>query len=607
MKVKKSNDFLSPEVRQTINDLKGCFVYNKNRLIYSERTQEKVSEYLLKLCDLVGYFDKSIKKEREAIKSELYYIDENGEKVDLVNIESMKSRVRSVLEDNTMFTCLKSLALVNKCAHVFDDVIDSKSDSICAYTNYGNKISFLNPIESVFKNINKNNLYNLSNISNFNDFLKDLDSIRKNISGARKKQKIGILNALNIKCNYIDDKDIDEKIKKIDRDKLINSYVNRAYGEGEELAKLQSKLFAIKDYYICMIGQLLKTKFKNVNYEIIETNDGVPGFKHMLIIDDRELSYYVEVHMPDYIFNKLVNDVGLKYSSSRKTAHASNGSIYKRDRGEVSKIFKKLVKGKSDPLPRARVITRGHQEEEHEFDDQLKQVQGNLKFKKKEKYTFDTKRLVEDPLLIESFLMDNGNYDKFIEDNRMILHNENYPIKGSYNMLCEKYYNLFLTFSHKSKKEFIKYSFSKLKNGDEFDKALYSCKILNDYYDDRFLDSIGKIMINRNILKTNYNQYKYKYNLNEYIKNAVIMVFDKSYDKNNNIENNQIKSNSSDYTNYGEDKKFDKSHDNRETLNKDSSHIRYDLSDSTKTDDVKSFDKNYDNGEDLDNGKGNSR
>ena len=74
MKVKKSNDFLSPEVRQTINDLKGCFVYNKNRLIYSERTQEKVSEYLLKLCDLVGYFDKSIKKEKEVIKSELYYI-----------------------------------------------------------------------------------------------------------------------------------------------------------------------------------------------------------------------------------------------------------------------------------------------------------------------------------------------------------------------------------------------------------------------------------------------------------------------------------------------------------------------------------------------------
>ena len=104
--------------------LKELFIYKPN-LEYTKETQKHASELLTKFATISGAFDKAIEIEKENIKTQLVVIDKNtNEPIELIDKESIKNRVESVLVKNDFYTCLKSLALSNKCANMLDGPID---------------------------------------------------------------------------------------------------------------------------------------------------------------------------------------------------------------------------------------------------------------------------------------------------------------------------------------------------------------------------------------------------------------------------------------------------------------------------------------------------
>ena len=104
-----------------VNQLKNIFIYHSETLQYNEKLQSKVNKLMDELANLTGVFNVGIKNETANIINELTIIDKKTqERVELVNIESMAQRVKSINNKNNIFSCLKTLALSNKIAHIYD-------------------------------------------------------------------------------------------------------------------------------------------------------------------------------------------------------------------------------------------------------------------------------------------------------------------------------------------------------------------------------------------------------------------------------------------------------------------------------------------------------
>ena len=540
------------KIKDNIKKLKSLFIYNKQVLIYNKNIQEEANKYLEEIATLSGYFDKSIQKEKKFIQNNMTIIDKiTGQKVELIESKTIDSRIKEVLKDNNMYSCLKSLALANKCAHRFDSYLTSiRSNFENYYTKLytkplnKNQLSFIESFDIAFNYININNLYNLNDI-NDNDIDKLCNSIMDNKTSVSKKVKISTLRTLNIEFNIRDDNDINIKYSDLlnHKDKLINSILYKKYNEGVKYLEFQNQLFSVKDNYISMIGQLLKTSLSNIKYELIKTHDATPGFEYMLIIDDPELSYYIEVHMPNFMAFSLIHEYGLKYSKKRLTENSGATAVYKRKRNEIDQINKALHDNSitdDDTRKKANIIARGHNNEIFHPEDDLE-------------YSFATRQITDKLSDFEKFLHYKKIHTTEIEKNRLLLLNENYPEYITKNIVFNNYLNIFNTLTDIEKTNFIEYSLKNLQYGDEFDKNLLE-QIKNLIIDNKYilykLDIIGKILIYKNNIKNKYIKINTNIGEKELIYYDINKIKDYIYSHNNkkrieeyiySIINNEIK------------------------------------------------------------------
>ena len=531
------------ELSNLINQLKNIFVYDNGRLLYDEKKQFKANVLLQKILLLTGTFDSNIKNERENIRNELTLVDTStGEETMLVDIDSIDERVKSVLSDNNLFSCLKSLALCNKCAHSFDGEINKirgifeKYYSLLYPDSAGMAVSFYRPLEDVFPEIKNSKLYDLGNITNY-DFEKLCNVILSDNKKVNKGIKISVLRMLNVSFEIKSDEDINRKFDIIVKhiEIIINSFLVKKYAEGMELLQLQNRMFSIKDDYISMVGQLLKNgSLKKIEYELVRTEDAQPGFEYMLIIDDVELSYYIEVHMPNFIAEALIKQYGLVESRTRTTQKLGASAVYKRDSDEVTKIRDALTANMiSDGLVRAKIISRG------DIAGGLALAESTL-----QDYTFITSEISHEKMEIEEYLELKKMHQDDVEENRLIVLNENYSEEVTREIVSYNYLKIYQSFTDKQKYEFVLFSLNKLKEKDAFDKHLANFLISN--YSNYDINFIAKIIIYKdkykrkfidknkeNIDEIKINDKVYIDNLlNNYIENLIVNAY--SEESNNN-------------------------------------------------------------------------
>lgn len=277
-------------------------------------------------------------------------------------------------------------------------------------------------------------------------------------------------------------------------------------------------MFAIKDEYISMIGQLLKNdvRFTNVKYELIRTPDATPGFEYMLVIDDRDLQYYIEVHMPNFVATSLIEQYGLFESKERKTQKLGASAVYERSKNEINGVLKALNIGLLEGKKRAQIITRGFSRNSVTDDLQTEILSDKVDSEKNESeledYSFITDKIEEPLSLLEKYLLSNKRYLNEIEFNREIQKNENYPLNLAKNIAHKNYYNIYINFDDDNKIEFIKFSLNELKNGDAFDKTILQTINNNIHNYDHNL--IGELLINKDILKKEF-VYNRKYTIDK--------------------------------------------------------------------------------------------
>ncbi|MBR4178842.1 MAG: hypothetical protein IKR57_05815 [Bacilli bacterium] len=551
-------------VKDKINSLKNLFVYQNNILHYSKRTQRKANKYLREACEILGVFGRTAKTEEKNLDKEIFYNEERlsrkgkpiSEKVLFVDPNGMKQRVGEVLDTDDLHSCLKSMAVSNKCAHVIGSELLSRSNIINEYYSRYNpnyvkgKISFKRNFSEVFPDINPCDLYHMDTTQGYKKIRSSIKKVKEDIDSLSIDDKKDILIFLNISVSNKSDEEINELLLNVDMQKLDYSYIYRAYQEGQELSVLEDRMFSIKDKFIIMIGQELKKDLKHVKYKIQETLDGENGFKHMLTIDIKELSYPIEVHIPNFLYHAFVDVIKLKDSGVKTGIHVMDKAIYERKPEEAAKIAKALKEGKipeaGTPLEteeRARLISRGYVEGPNgyfEFDPLSGDGGGSVpptEVDLDKDYHFITLDINPDNNLFEDFLISIGGFETFIEESREVLHNENNPIEVNYGSLCDTYFNLFKSFDMEYKKDFISYSYEKLMNGDMFDKSIYSNKILNEYYNDEFINSFGRFFICKDLYKNlYYNNYK-KMDVDRFIKNVIIMEIDNDLKKEREYDN----------------------------------------------------------------------
>jgi len=500
---------------ELIEKLKKLFCYTDKKLVYNYQTQEDVNKYLTEIARRTGTFTKNIENETDNIQSELTIEDPiTHQKTSLINIASMSDRVKNVLNSNNIFSCLKSLALANKCAHSFDGKIKTVKESFISYykKNYGpideSKITFRQPFETIFPEIKTNNLYDLSDVS-----LGNLESICNLISkqhpeNIKKQKKIGILKQLKIPFNVRDENDINYQFQSIvnNKNELINSYLIKKYEEGIQQLRLQDIMFSIKDDYISMIGQLLKTEsFSNIEYELVKTPGATKGFEYMLIIDDKELSYYIEVHMPNFIAHCLIKEYGLVVSRTRKTINLGATAVYRRNPEEIEKMRQAKNNGavsgrRVDILTRELTQDDGSNGGNPQLDG-TGDVLGVSTPSRKigqfaiSQYDFQTREISQEKSSFESFLLSKEIHTEEIARNNYMRSNENYPQDVIEGIICENYYSIYESLSEDDKISYILDDFNKTKNGDAFDRVLIEQINLN-FCD---MDTIAKLLIKSGI------------------------------------------------------------------------------------------------------------
>lgn len=552
---------MNKEEKQKINDLiieiEKPFIKNlegKN-LIWTNIKQDKLNEKITIIADITKIFFEQSEREKNNIKSDLTIIDTpTGKEIPLVDISSMNKRVKNILANNDIFSLCRSLALINKCIHsqYFDGEIKSISTKI---DNWSNEVNQQNSVDNF--NID------ISDLSN-NEIEEILETLSKNNLPQKKKNSImiSIMKSLNIDINM---KSIEKDYLKIKnaRPQLLEAYIAKLQNDKETLMSFQEDLYWIKDQLIVMIAQLLKndSRYNQLEYELVKNGSG--DFENMLAIDYPELSYYIEVHMPNFISHELVKTYGFdepKDNNNRKFDKLGASSVYDRDEHEIEEIRSHIYDNidPNDPeyskkITRRKIISRGS-------NPIIKGV------KKDTQYAFITTRIInnKEASLLEKYLISDNDYPKERISNILkyskMRSNQNtknieYEIqKNVVNTILNKkedlykidkelannYINKIKTYINKeisNEKRFDKvlYMLAYNKEEDEFLKIMSRQKELSDKYYNEFDNDDNILNIIKYIEKEDIkvfagNNIKAEY-LEEYYNNKEIID-----NKNNNIK-----------------------------------------------------------------------
>lgn len=512
------------KIFELVNKLANIFSYCSGVLQYDVNSQNEVNVLMKELGNITNLFNTNIKNETKNIKGELTIIDKKtGEKKELVSIESMKHRVVNVINNNNIYSCLKSLALSNKLAHLYDGNIRKCKNEFIHYYNIifsNNKIDNINFMEEFsisFHELVGKDKYNCNMLSD-NQFDKIYNLLSNNNSKVDKGAKINVLKTLGVEFNIKDDNDINKKFNDLckDNERVVTSYLIKKYKDGEDYTNFENNMFSVKDKFISMIGQLLcKNEFKNTPYQLIKTPDATPGFEHMLIIDDKSLSYYIEVHMPDFIANKLMKMYGMKYSEERQFQKLGASAVYCREKKEIKNIFDALKNNSLKKPVRAQIISRDYVERRDGAPNEDGEPNAeNVGDKNDDYYIFVTNEIIDEPSLFEEFLKNDSSYYKFVENSKLKYFNENVSIIETKNINKKIYSYMYDNFDNYQKKKFIDFSLNELKNGDIFNKKMFD-KVYNNNFDEK-IDDVAKLFINLDNYKYDFVK-KNKNELNKYI------------------------------------------------------------------------------------------
>lgn len=339
-------------IEQLIIDIQELFISrDTDKQVYTEKEQELIGKNLTVIAKEIGCFEKQKRNEKNNINQDLSITDtKTGETINLVNIQRMRKDVDGVLEKNNIFSILKSLAVANKCAHKFDERVSSLQSVIDEFTEEKEKYK-----------VTKNTPTIKCNVSSLSE--KDMRKLLKTLNKKSKNSSyiIAICRQLGIDIENIksDEKKLKDVYKTIraSREQMLTSYIEKLENEKTLEEDKSASLYWIKDQLIIIIGQLLAkdNRYQKLQYEMVKCG-GKEGFQNMLAIDDTELSYYIEVHMPDYIANALIKDYGLKEpveEKDRKFESLGSSAVYARNEIEVKDIRKSDINN-----IRARIISR---------------------------------------------------------------------------------------------------------------------------------------------------------------------------------------------------------------------------------------------------------
>lgn len=304
---------------------------------WSEEEQEILNEKLTLIAEEIGVFESTEKKEEENIKNDLTIIDKNtGEKIELVDIINMKQRIKDVLKTNDMFSILRSVAVSNKCAHKCDNNYKGLQEQIKSIRE--EKKQYIRPIKSTIN-------FNMESISK-----NDLEKLMQALEGTNIKRGAIISICRTLGIDIKDIKSNEEELNKIfyelkcQRRLILDKYEEQLIKKADAEQSYRESLFWIKDQLIAMIGQLLvnNVEYNKLDYEMIEC--GQDDFKNMLAIDYTELSYYIEVHMPNFIAEELIEEYNVKASvksDKRSFEELGASAVYDRDDVEIERIREK--------------------------------------------------------------------------------------------------------------------------------------------------------------------------------------------------------------------------------------------------------------------------
>ena len=550
------------EEKQKINDLiieiEKPFIKNieKKNLIWTNIDQDKINEKIAVLADITKIFFEQSEKERNNIKSDLTIIDSVTRKeIQLIDINSMNKRVRNIFDNNDIFSLCRSLAVINKCIH--SQYFDGETKSIST------KIDYLSNEAKQQKYVDDFNV-DISKLSN-NEIEEILGTLSKNSLPDKKKNSImiSIMRALKLDINM---KNLEQDYLKIKnaRPQILKAYVEKLQDDKEALQSFQEDLYWIKDQFIVMISQLLKndSRYKQLEYELVKNGNG--DFENMLAIDYPKLSYYIEIHMPNFISNELIKTYGFdppRDNNNRKFEKLGASAVYDRDEQEITEIRNHMYDNidPNDPeyskkVARRKIITRGGETI----------VNG---VKKDIQYSFRTNRIInnEEASLLEKYLISDNDYPKErivnilkyskMRSNENIKNIEFEIQKDIVDTILNKKEELYkidkqLANNYIDKiKTYIKKEISKEKR---FDKVLYMLAYNKE--DDEFL----KIMSRQKELSDRYyNKINYDDNILDIIK------FIENEDIKESVENN-IKENYLEYYNKKESYKEKESEDDYE-------------------------------------------
>lgn len=300
--------------------------------------QVDVNSLLKEIATISGSLEGQKVNEARNIKDDLVIVDSvTGQKIELVDTESMKRRIDTVLDQSDLFSTLTALAMTNKCAHIFANKCDDLTRKINDYT----QMLANDPTPQIPKTIE----YDITELPE-----EEINKILNTLDGSYTNRGVAISMARKLKIP-------DEKIKKMQRSddeardffneakrnkkNIIADYINMLNFELQKNEDYRKDMFWTKDQLIIMVGQLLTKdpRFSNMRHELVHC--GEPGFDTMLAVDYPELSYYIEVHMPNYVANTLTRDFGMGprvASNHRMFEPLGASAIYKREQSEVNNI-----------------------------------------------------------------------------------------------------------------------------------------------------------------------------------------------------------------------------------------------------------------------------
>lgn len=369
-------------------------------IVWTNIDQEKANERINALANIMDVFSEQSEKEKDAIKSDLTITDSStGEEISLIDATSINNRVNSILNSNDIFSLCKALAVLNKCIHA--KYLDGGIKSIST------KIENLSTEVNQTNNENNDELhFDISELSN-EEIESMLQILSKNSlpKKSRNRMMISVIKQLKIELNMETLEQDFLRIKGL-KHQIVKAYIDKLQADKNKLQSIQADLYWIKDQYIIMIAQLLKSdpRYQLLKYELVQAGN-VEGFQNMLAIDYPELSYYIEVHMPDFIANELVRTYGFDAPSSNRIFERLGASaVYERNEQEVEEIRKHMYDDinpesslNSAKMRRRIIITRNRS---GEFESA----------KKDSTYVFRTARIINnsDASVLEQYLVSDN-------------------------------------------------------------------------------------------------------------------------------------------------------------------------------------------------------